>query len=269
MAAAYALMTAGQNDTLYLMGGTTGLTLPAASPMDWNKAYTHLVGVSSGSFLAQRSRIFGNASMVSAYLFRVSATGCSFTNIHWNYGVASSAALVAVHLTSAASRSRFNNCHISGINNATQDAAGACSLKMDGVAECTFDHCAIGSDTQKTRGANSSEILFDTKTSKAFFFDCLIYACISSADHHLVRLADNEGLQDFGAWFKNCTFVATSTNKAVALTEVFDIPSGGVQYILMDNCSTTTTEDTAHTGAIYGSAPTGSKDGGVFAQQSS
>lgn len=258
LSAAYALMTAGKNDVLYLLGGATALTMTSA--MAWNKAYTHLVGVCSEQMLSKRSRIQASG-IDDAAMFTVSVRGCSFRNVQFQYGVAEAAALACVKLTSGAAYTYFENCHIMGIVNATQDAAGACSLFVDGAAECTYRNCAIGCDTQKTRSANSSEILFDGAASKQFFDDCLIYACISNAGHHLVRLADNAGLQDLGAWFKNCTFMAVSTNKATTLTEVFDVPTGGVQYIFCQNCATTQNLDAASTGSVYNDQPTANTDG--------
>jgi len=231
-----AALTANKNDTLVLVGNETS-TAKLVATLDWDKDYTHLIGVCAPVSLGQRARIFGHADNENVTpLIKVSAKGCSFRNIYVNYGVDDAGCLVAVEVTG--SRNYFENCHFSGINHATQDAAGACSLKLNGCAENRFKHCSIGSDTQHTRGAANSEILVDDRASKQFFEDCYIYAWISAAGHSLVRSADEKGM--VGTWmFKNCLFQSMFLDNATAMTSAFSLTSlGGIEtlYIILDHC---------------------------------
>jgi len=230
----YAALTENYNDVLYYLSGSSSLS--TTETLAWTKDYCSLVGVCAGPVaLAKRARIFATSTQTDASLVTVSGYGNSFRNIYINYGVASSAALAC--WTDTSNRNYYENMHISGINNSTQDAAGACSLKLDGGTERLFVNCYIGSDTQRTRAGDSSEILVDTSVSKAFFVSCMVYAGGSDAGHHLVRLADGTAIANIGLWFKDSTFLYNTANNAHDLTEVFDIPTmTGAPNIYLQNC---------------------------------
>lgn len=233
LTAAYTALTANKNDTLVYVGNDAA-TASLAATLDWAKDYTHLVGACSPVALGQRARIFGHADNALTPLIKISAKGCSFRNIHVNYGVAHAESLVAVEVTG--SRNYFENCHFAGIGHATQDAADACSLKLNGCTENMFKHCAIGLDTQHARGALSSEILTIANTSKMFFEDCYIYAWISAGGHSLLKVA-SKGLA--GTWvFKNCTFTSISENYLVTMDSVINFTTGDLEtaQVILQNC---------------------------------
>ncbi len=234
LTAGYAALTANSNDMLVLIGNQTSVDKLAAT-LDWAKDYTHLVGACAPVSIAQRARIFGHADNALTPLIKISGNGCSFRNIHVNYGVAHAESLVAVEVTGE--RNYFENCHFAGIGHSTQDAAGACSLLLNGAAECRFVHCSIGLDTQATRGADSSEILVEGATHRMFFEDCFIYAYISNAGHPLVKCV--AGAADMtGTWlFKGCTFESIFLNNVTQMTEAFQIGASlGTANIILQDC---------------------------------
>src|SRR5512138_379079 len=71
LTAALAKCTANNNDTVYLVGNATGINLSAQ--LDWNKAYTHLIGLCSPVYAGKRARIFQGAAVTGLDLFKVSA----------------------------------------------------------------------------------------------------------------------------------------------------------------------------------------------------
>lgn len=228
-------LTANNNDMLVLIGDQTA-TASLTETLDWNKNYTHLVGACSPVHVGQRARIFGDASCSAVSpLFKVSASGCSFRNIYVNYGVGVNTNFAAVEVTG--NRNYFDNCHFTGINNATQDVTGACSLKLTGGTENRYVHCSIGSITQNTRGANSSEIFVTESTSSQLFEDCYIYAWISHANHSLIRNG-TDIVSMTGNWiFKNCLFQSMYLNNGTAMAEAFKIVGApGTCYIILDHC---------------------------------
>lgn len=229
---AYAALTANQNDILYYIAGATSLSLTAA--FEWAKSYTHFIGLCAPVGAAKRARIFMTSTVTSTPMFKVSASGCVFKDLYIFHGIADAAALVCAEVTGG--RNYFENVHFAGIGNATQDATGAASLKLNGAEECMFKSCQIGLDTI-ARGADTSEILVDGSAKRIVFDDCLIYAYIDNAGHAMVQLADNQGLDRFMI-FKNCLFLSESLNNGTAMTSAFELPASLVTsaYALI-NCT--------------------------------
>jgi len=231
METAYDALTDNNNDILYYIGGSSSLSL--TEQLVWAKSYTHLVGICAPVGPAKRARIFMTSTVTSTPMVQITGTGCVFSNLYFFHGIADASALVCVEVTGG--RCFFDNCHFAGIGNATQDAAGACSLKLNGAEECTFSNCQIGLDTQGTRGANSSEILIDGSTKRVKFDSCLIYAYISNASHVLVKLADASAIDRY-LWFKDCLFLSQSLNNGTAMTSVVSAPANMVtSYLIRQN----------------------------------
>lgn len=273
IAAAYALMVANQHDTLHLIAGAAGNNLSAQ--LVWSKNYTHLIGECAPCSQAQRARIFQTATATGlSPLIDVTATGCIWQNIYVNQGVNDATSKVCVRVTGQ--RNAFLNCHFTGINNATQDVAGAASLELGaGCAENLFSHCSIGSDTQTTRGANSTELLFTAAAAvtRITFEDCLIYAYISNAGHRLVTIGDGTAMDRFTR-FVRCMFLTDSLNRGVTATEIFNTPAGQVQgKVLLQDCELITDGasgsgvwDASGTGTIWANmpAPAAAAAGGIM-----
>lgn len=237
LTAGYAKLRDGYNDVLYYIAGTGSISLSAK--LTWAKSYAHLVGVASPVVVGCRARIFQTASATGVSpLIDITGSGCIFKNLYIFHGVADATSLICVRVTGQ--RNYFENVHFAGIGNATQDAAGAASLKIDGGAENLFKNCFIGLDTQGTRGANSTELWFDSAATRNRFEDCTIYGYISNAGHALVTIEDAQGIDRY-LIFKNCVFMTDSLNQGVTITQVFNIKAAIVQgKIILQNCMSLT-----------------------------
>jgi len=226
LAKAHTAAVADQNDVvlLYAESNTAANTTDYQSAtLTWSKDLVHLVGACAPSKFSQRARIaqLSTATGVSP-LVNVTADGCYFANFSIFHGVADATSLVALQVTGT--RNVFENVHIAGIGDATMSAPGAASLKLNGASECVFRNCIIGLDTISRDADPNGEIWFDGAASRIWFEDCLIDTYLS-ADNQSVTVEDGTGI-DRGIYFKNCLFMAKSTNKTIAQTTVFSIPAG-------------------------------------------
>lgn len=220
LAAGYALLRDGYNDVLVYVSGASSVSLTAG--FTWAKNYAHFIGACSPVPFAPRSRIFLDAAAAGqAFLFKVTGSGNVFSNLLFFAGVDDNTAAYAGVVTGQ--RNYFKGCHFAGIGHATMDVAGAGSLLVDGGAENLFEDCTIGLDTI-ARGANSTELAFDSAATRNVFKNCNIIAYISNAGHALAKVVDGTGI-DRVQKFENCHFIADSENKATALTSVFSIPA--------------------------------------------
>lgn len=229
------LAFANRNDVvkLYSESNTASATTDyQTATLAWDKNLLHLVGVNSGSFVSQRSRVANASASVLSPLVTVSASGCYFRDLQFYHGIADATALVDVNVTGQ--RNRFDNVHFAGVADATQSAAGACSLKIDGGAENVFSNCVIGVDTS-TYDADATGVLFDTAATRNKFEGCLFQGYISAAGFASITVADSTGI-DRWQIFKNCLFLTESTNKGVTQTSVFSIPAISQGKIILMDC---------------------------------
>lgn len=239
---ALTVMTAGQNDVVYLFaesnsaGSTTNrVTTASAATLDWNKDLCHIIGVNNGGMVGQRSRIAFESDFVSAVpLFTLSAAGCLIANIHFFAGVADANPTGCFLLTGE--RNRIVNCHIAGIGHNDNDISGAYSVKIDGGDENVFEDCVIGLDTIARGTAANSGLLMDGSATRNMFKDCFFTAFLEHATNHVhVRLNDTTAI-DRWLWFKNCMFNYESANYAAAGTGVMKIPVLTQGRVIVQNC---------------------------------
>lgn len=238
LAKALASATANNNDVVYLISESntaSATTDYQSATLDWNKDLVHLIGVGAPSMVSQRARIaqLSTATGLTS-LMTVSADGCVIKNISIFHGVDDATSLIACKVTGT--RNYFENVHFAGIGHATMSAAGCASLSLDGGAENVFKNCVIGVDTVDT-DADGVNLLCDTAATRNMFDDCLFQLYITAAGACHVKIADATAI-DRWLWFRNCQFMSESTNKAVDMTEVFNVPAGISQgKIVLQNCS--------------------------------
>lgn len=230
--AAYNMLTANMNDTLYYLAGSSSITLTAT--LTWAKNYTHFVGVVAPTNVAQRARLFVGTNVFTP-MINVTATGCRFENIYNFHGVADATALIAFQVTGG--RNYFKNCHMAGIGNTTQDAAGAASLSLNGAEECLFEGCTIGIDTIGRGSAANSELLLTGGALRCTFRNCT-FLTYADADTHQFIIKDASGI-DRWILFDRCKFINPIKSAATAMTEVCQIGAGGSPngLLLFDGCT--------------------------------
>lgn len=256
---AYAQLTANKNQVLCLIGNTGSINLSAK--LTWAKDYTHFIGLCSPVAAGKRARIFQTATATGVSpLIDWTASGCIVKNLYIFHGVADATSKVCFQVTGK--RNYFENCHFAGIGDATQDVAGAASLKVDGGEENVFVDCQIGLDSQTTRGANSTELLFDGAATRNKFINCHIYAYISNAGHALVTLEDGQAIDRY-LILDRCIFQTDSLNQAVTITQVFNIKAAITQgkivvrdpMLITDGSSGAGAWDGNSRGIIFSNAP--------------
>jgi len=238
-AKALSAMTAGKNDVLWVFAESNSASATTdyqSATLDWNKDLCHIIGVNAGGPVSQRARMaFISTYVTASNLFTLSANGCLIANVHFYAGVADANPTGCVKVTGE--RNRFVNCHIAGIGDATNDIAGAYSLKLDGAAECIFDDCTIGLDTIARGTAANSGLLVDTAATRNEFRNCRFIAQVEHSTNHVhVRIADATSIDRY-LLFKDCLFYYMSANYAAAATGVMKLTAALTQgYIIVQRC---------------------------------
>jgi len=237
LAQALSAATANQNDIVFLISehnDTAGSTTDYQSTtLDWNKDMVHLIGVNAGNNISPRSRVaFLSTYDTASNLFTLSADNCLIANIQFFAGVAGVNPTGAFLVTG--DRNRVVNCHIAGIGNDANDIAGAYSIKLDTASENQFEQCTIGVTTTGAGSAANSDILVDGGSARNRFISCYFTRRVDHASNFVfVKLADATAIEDFLS-FDSCRFIPTSTNYAIAMGAVMDIPAltqGFIQVI--------------------------------------
>jgi hypothetical protein len=188
LAKALSLATANQNDIvlMYAESNTAANTTDYQSAtLDWNKDGVHLIGVGSNPMIGQRARVaFISTYVTASNLFTLSADNCRIENIEFFAGVADANPTGCMLVTGQ--RNVINNCQISGIGDATNDIAGAYSLKVGyPAAENLFKHCYIGLDTVIRATATQEVQITGTgvaaRVARTIFEDCFIASYTSGS----------------------------------------------------------------------------------------
>lgn len=235
IAAAEAKCVANHHDTVFLVGISTN-TLSAA--LDWDKNYTHLIGICAPTRSAKRARIFQLSSLTNASpLLNITASGCIFKNFYVSQGVADTGSLRCVGVTSC-NYNYFEDVHMLGGGNDTNAIDGACSLYMNGAGRNTFKNCTFGGQNI-AMGTGGLAILFgSTASGQNFFEDCYIKLHIDHANAALVELTGQASV-DRMTVFKNCLFYSGSVNQGTTMASAFVIPVSHsiTARILLINCA--------------------------------
>jgi len=230
LAAAEEAAVANQHDTIYIVSGSTSLSL--TSSLTWDKSYTHLVGCCAPAGIANRARIFNSGDL--ATMITISASGCVFSDFYMFQGGSDAADLGCVDLTGG--RNYFKNVHFAGIGHATPGAeANAYSLKLNGAEENMFRGCTVGVDTI-TRSAANRQLMFDASARRNQFEDCNFLSASSDATAVMVEMADTSAADRFNK-FKSCMFYNFSTNHGTDLDACFKSPASmATNDIILQEC---------------------------------
>ncbi len=232
---AHNLLTADRNEAVFMYAednSASGTTDSQSATLTWSKDGTHLIGINSDTFMGMRSRIaqLSTATGVSP-LVDITASNCSWHNIHVLQGVADATSLIAVQITGE--RNLFSNCHFAGMGNDLQDATGGRSLKLNGAAETLFKNCVIGLDTI-SRGTTEAEMEFVSAVTRVKFEDCTFPTMAAAAGFTWIK-ADTSGAIDRFVIFKDCLFVNAVNSTATEMTEAFDTHASLGGSIVLQN----------------------------------
>ena len=235
---AHSLMTAGSNDTCYLMGnGQTSGTARETATITWSKDACHLIGVAAPGLVAQRARI-STASSTSAVtpIINITGDGCMFSDLHFFQDFNTNAANVCMAITGE--RNVFNRCHIAGGGNATAAVhAGTRSLTIAGTnGEHYFKDCVIGLDTIPRGTAASAEIEITGASTRNWFEDCMILSRTDGTNHDSLLI----GVGGIDRWlmFKNCIFWNDTQGGGTKQAEQLNVNVSAGGTVMLMNCVT-------------------------------
>jgi hypothetical protein len=237
VAAAYALCTDKQGDTVYLLndGNTSGSARESAG-LVWAKDNTHLIGWCAPA-INQRSRITPPTTStvdVDAFtpMLTVSANGCIFKNFALVQGQSEDGkASVGIHVTGL--RNYFENVSVlTGLHANQGDEAGTSWVRVDGE-ENVFEGCYIGQDTIARSAANAN-VQFGSgsaeEATRNVFRNCIFPAYADNAGVLFINAANATDTQRWNL-FEGCTFVNTGTS---TMTEGVQYDGNGV--LLLKDC---------------------------------
>lgn len=236
---AYAACTANQNDIVFFIpegNSADNSTSRLSETLTWAKDLTHLIGVNNGVNVSPRARIsFVSTYTTASNLITVSANGCLFANIQFYAGVADANPTGCLQVTG--DRNHFVNCHIAGIGADEMDIAGAYSIKLDTASENKFTNCTIGITTIGAGTAANSDVLVDGASARNEFIGCKFTRRVDHASNFIfVQLADATAIEDY-LLFKDCTFIPTATNYAIAMGAIMSLPALTQGVVIIDRCS--------------------------------
>jgi len=257
----------GHNDVVKYIAGTSWLDLAAA--FEWDKSYTHFVGVCSPTKVAQRARIEQLSTLTAASpLFKVSGTGCVFKDLYFFQGVNDNTSLIDVQVTGRCNV--FENVHFAGGGHAAQAIDGGASLHIFGGEENLFHNCVIGVDTIPAATGMAGLVYAATGGApRNRFIDCDFTMYAGDVAAIFVELLGNSGIDRYQI-FEDCWFINLGPS---TMTQVFAIAAGfdpSNKRFLLKNCRYIGAGkwDDADRGAVYGdmNAVTGADASGKLVQ---
>ena len=226
--AAYAALTADQDDVVIISGSSsTGRTAETAA-INWAKRRTHIVGDGPLRKINPRNGM-GFGSAVVSPCFTVSTTDCSFTNIS-----IATFEDINVLATVTGDYNTFNNVHFQGMGiQASADDAEGRSLVINDAEENEFYNCTIGLDTV-TRGAANASLELTGNCARNKFYGC-DFPIFTDAATPLWIKADTGNAYERFLVLDNCTFFNPDGSSSTTLTIGFDLSTTGNGDIYMLN----------------------------------
>jgi hypothetical protein len=221
LAVGYALLTANQNDTLYIIQGAS--SLPLTTGFTWHKAYTHLIGL---TFPAPYSRCRIQSNAIIASLFTIDVNGCVFKNIHWQQGEGGDATSVnCVVLSATANQNYFENCHFDAPLLAAAGTAAYRVLTLSGSGTTgarsnTFKNCWFGDWTAAPVSTTGQIVNVNPATAGNQFIDCTFIINTTQVTMVAIAAAVDVGGGNPPGYilFENCKFLALATGINVLAT---------------------------------------------------
>lgn len=231
---AYGIGREGKNDVIALISnGLTTSTARVNSAFVWAKNALHLVGVSSGINISNRSRVAPSPTQTAfANFFTVSGSGCLFNNVEWFHGFNTGTTSAIAMTISGGGRNMFSNCHIAGMGDtASAQSSGSRDLKIVGVGENMFVNSTIGLDTVSSNTSNASFEL-TSGTVRNQFVKCTFLRYTSSATTLIGTVAT--GGIDRSTTFDSCKFINAIKSGSTTMTAAFTLAASAGGMFVMD-----------------------------------
>ncbi len=242
LAAGYALLRSGYNDTLILIGNGAASGSARITSFTWAKSATNLIGVCAPSAVSQRARIANPTTSgltITANFFTVTGNGCLFQNLSWFQGAGSgqTGVVAEILMTITGVRNAFINCDFEGMGDATgaTSASSRILLIKSGGQENYFNHCNFGLDTVTRTGANAT-IEIQNGGPRNIFENCT-FPILSSDGLQYAVLGAGTAALDRWLLLKNCQFICTNAGGGLALAELFHLAASVGGILCMDGAS--------------------------------
>jgi hypothetical protein len=258
-------MSANQNDTLYALGGATAFD-PAAI-LTWSKDYTHLIGIAAPIRSGGRVRVTNTVTTATTGEVVISATGCTFENIHLQYGdSATGTSVIGTSIT--AGRNAFLNCHFEGPINATIGAAAYRTLNIaTDVQDLYFGGCQFGQRTILATGATGATVHFAGANNTNFVFDDCFFNAYNSNTASATLSFVNNAMPDSGWCLLRRCLVINHYNANIA--DVIRFATGAHGAVILQDCALaglgTLVWATNNKTTIFSTSAAGAATGGVGA----
>lgn len=256
LATAYNACVSGYNDCVALIGnGSTTATARVDASFTWAKNATHLIGLSSGVNISNRSRIApSSATTAFTPYFTISGSGCLFQNVEIFDGF-TTGTTAQIALTITGGRNLFQNCHLAGMGDATSAGdAGSRVVKIVGTGENQFLNCTFGVDTIARTAANAT-VEFASGTARNVFSNSRFISYLTGSGSGAYHgLATGVAAMDRFQAFENCNFYQSYFSGAgVAMAQLLHASSAsaGGEFILQNpSCAGVTAYGDATTLAL-------------------
>lgn len=238
VATAYAMCVSGNNDCVALVGnGATSATWRLSAGFTWEKSATHLVGLSSGVNLSNRSRVAPSSGATAfANLFTVSGSGCRFENVQFFHGF-DTGTTAQICMTVTGGRNLFINSHLAGMGDAASaQNASSRSLKISGTGENQFVDCTIGIDTV-TRTTTNASVEFASATPRNEFHNCVFPFMTSNAGVRGIYAAATGSMDRFQL-FDRCLFINAVGSTSTTMTALTTLGASTGGILVLKDCTT-------------------------------
>jgi hypothetical protein len=211
---AQAVMTADQNDTLYILDNGTAVT--EATQFTWSKSGCRIIGVGGAQGGINKGVTITFTENSAGGQFILSADKCIFANIQFNHTPSTAAGVVNVKVTG--DNNTFIECQFLNANNAASaGATGYLGLSLDGCANPSFYRCTIGG-TDTTRTASAADLTIGAATITGLYMeDCIFIADLDATADATHAFIENVADPDLGdvAYFVRPTFINAGANAAL------------------------------------------------------
>ncbi len=225
-------MVANRHDTLFIIG--TGSAIAMTEALVWDKSYTHIVGITAPTHVAQRARITHEDNTYTGLspLFSITASGCIFKNFYCFQGCDDASSLINWQISGG--RNYFENIHFAGGGHASMAIDGYASLRLVGSeGEHMFKHCTFGVDTiAAATGVRCLAIIGGTPRN--WFQDCNFISYAAAGGAMFVEWETLSAVDRY-MLFDRCRFNNTG---ATTIDSAFVMPSGAPAHrrVFLDDC---------------------------------
>jgi len=229
----YSLLTANKHDVLHVIGGATSYAETTIGT--WAKDYTHMVAETNPIMSGGRARLTNTVTTATTGEWVISATGCHFEGLHWQWGdSATDTSVVGVNITG--DRNSFVGCNFEGPIDAGMGAAASQRmLTLTSVQDNWFYNCKFGQRTILSTSAAGAIVSFNgTNCTDNGFVDCIFTLYNSATTSAAVNWVQN-AMPDSGmTYFKGCAF---HSHHAAAIADMLRHTTAEHGQVHLDYCT--------------------------------